>query len=297
MNPKQKTFLLILSVSVALTTASHASGAPTSQFGFSGWPYRQETNCTKPTVSSDNTQESIAKPTPTVPSVQCPTQAPVVTQCPDVTVPPEATATPLTTEAPTHTQEPEATKAPAATATPSIAPTVSPVVTPCPTATQKPTATPTATKAPEETQKPIETTSPPSTDGDYTTGSVTAQEENAFLLLNADRAANGRSALTLDPALCTLVRLKSSDMNANHYFSHTSPTYGSAADMLRSHGYSFTSVGENIAHHATVDKAQAAFMSSTGHRTNILGAQWTKVGIGVAYDSQGFVYVTQLFVR
>lgn len=116
-------------------------------------------------------------------------------------------------------------------------------------------------------------------------------------MLNADRAANGRSALTLDPVLCSLARLKSCDMNANNYFAHTSPTLGSAAEMLRSYGYSFNSVGENIAHHATVEKSQAAFMSSTGHRTNILGTQWTKVGIGVCVDKQGFVYVTQLFVR
>ena len=67
--------------------------------------------------------------------------------------------------------------------------------------------------------------------------------------------------------------------------------------MLKSFGYSFNSVGENIAHHATVEKSQAAFMSSTGHRQNILGSQWAKVGIGVAYDANGFVYVTQLFVR
>ena len=123
------------------------------------------------------------------------------------------------------------------------------------------------------------------------------QEENAFLLLNQDRAANGRSALELDPALCDLARLKSRDMYLNNYFSHTSPTYGSAAQMLSAYGYAFTSVGENIAHHATVEKAQAAFMSSSGHRQNILGSQWTKVGIGVWEDSQGFVYVTQLFVR
>lgn len=91
--------------------------------------------------------------------------------------------------------------------------------------------------------------------------------------------------------------MKSLDMKVNNYFAHTSPTYGSAAQMLRTYGYSFASVGENIAHHATVEKSQAAFMSSTGHRTNILGTQWTKVGIGVCYDNQGFVYVTQLFVR
>lgn len=116
-------------------------------------------------------------------------------------------------------------------------------------------------------------------------------------MLNQDRANNGRTALTLDPVLCSLARMKSLDMKVNNYFAHTSPTYGSAAQMLRTYGYSFASVGENIAHHATVEKSQAAFMSSTGHRTNILGTQWTKVGIGVCYDNQGFVYVTQLFVR
>ncbi len=109
--------------------------------------------------------------------------------------------------------------------------------------------------------------------------------------------ANGRAALKLDPVLCDLARRKSRDMNDNHYFGHTSPTYGSAFQMLTNFGYSFTSVAENIAHHATVEKAQAAFMSSDGHRRNLLGSQWSKVGIGVWVDSQGFVYVTQLFVR
>jgi uncharacterized protein YkwD len=55
--------------------------------------------------------------------------------------------------------------------------------------------------------------------------------------------------------------------------------------------------GENIAHHANVTKAEAAFMSSEGHRHNILGSQWTKFGVGVCYDSNGFVYVTQIFVH
>jgi len=116
-------------------------------------------------------------------------------------------------------------------------------------------------------------------------------------LLNQDRIANGLPALSLDPALCAIARLKSRDMHENRYFAHTSPTYGSASDMLRRFGYSFVSVGENIAHHATVEKSQAAFMSSTGHRRNILGSQWSRVGIGVWTDNQGFVYVTQLFVR
>ena len=123
------------------------------------------------------------------------------------------------------------------------------------------------------------------------------QEQTAVKLLNQDRAANGLAALPVDPELSRLARIKSEDMRDQGYFAHTSPTYGSAADMLRHFGYRFNSVGENIAHHATVEKSQAAFMSSTGHRRNILGSQWTKVGIGVCYDANGFVYVTQLFAR
>lgn len=278
MNTKQKITVTTITLCVALAGSSLASGAPTSQFGFKGWPYRQSSGCPKTNQACEQTVCPTVCPTicPTVCPTECPTEAPEATVEP--TSAPQATAEP--------TREPTITEAPTATA--------QPTATPSPKPTVKPTAAPTATAKP---QTPVKPTVTPSTDDDYTTGSVSTQEENGFLLLNADRSSNGRSALTLDPELCRLARMKSYDMFANNYFAHTSPTLGSAADMLRANGYSFASVGENIAHHATVEKAEAAFMSSTGHRTNILGSQWTKVGIGVCYDSQGFVYVTQLFVR
>ena len=185
----------------------------------------------------------------------------------------------------------------APTAEPTKAPTAEPTKAPTAEPTIAPTATPNATKAPQATQKPQATTTPPANDDDYTTPSISAQEEIAFNLLNQDRIANGLPALKLDPALCDIARLKSQDMHEKGYFSHPSPTYGSPSEMLKMFGYSFTSVAENIAHHATVQKAQAAFMSSDGHRRNLLGSQWSKVGVGVWTDSQGYVYVTQLFVR
>ena len=154
-----------------------------------------------------------------------------------------------------------------------------------PAATIAPTATPTV--------KPGGSNST----GDYTTDSVTTQEYLAWNLLNQDRIANGLPALQLDEELCRLARIKSTDMKQNNYFAHVSPTYGSAAEMLTYFGYKFSGVGENIAHHATVEKSQAAFMSSSGHRQNILGSQWDRVGVGVVYDEQGYVYVTQLFAR
>ena len=216
------TLLLALSA----TAPALAGGTPTSQFYFSGWPYRQPADCWPATFPDWDT-----------PAVD-----------------------------------------------PDAAPTAAP--------TPAPSAIPTA-KPPVPTAKPVQTPSAP----DYTTDSLTTQEQTALKLLNQDRQRNGLPPLSLDPQLSRLARLKSEDMRDNRYFAHTSPTYGSASAMLKSFGYSFNSVGENIAHHATVDKSQAAFMSSNAHRRNILGSQWTKCGIGVAYDANGFVYVTQLFVR
>lgn len=229
-----------------------ADGAPTSQFGFHGWPYRQTPACQRTCSFGCN---------------QCTADRDCLScgYCQSVTATARPTATPARTAVPT----------PAATARPQT-PAPTKATTPWPTATASPRPTSTA---------------------DYTTDSSTVQEQKALNLLNQDRAANGLPALTLDSELSRIARIKSCDMRDTHYFSHTSPTYGNAAAMLTSFGYSFNGVGENIAHHATVDKAQAAFMSSTGHRTNILGSQWTKVGIGVCQDSNGFVYVTQLFVR
>ncbi len=267
-----KRIVTILSLSAALAVCGGASASkPTSQFGFSGWPYRQSTPCYGATQSA------------------CPTECPDATEAPRPTA--EPTLAPILTPAPTPTPIP--------TAIPTAEPTAVPTAEPTAAPTEKPAAQPTAkpTKAPTATVSPSAAPSAPSTSGDYTTGSISTQEENAYRLLNADRQANGRAALALDAELCRLARIKSEDMNANRYFAHTSPTLGSAADLLRKYGYAFTSVGENIAHHATVDKAQAAFMSSAGHRTNILGSQWKKVGVGVCFDSNGYIYETQLFVR
>ena len=154
---------------------------------------------------------------------------------------------------------------------------------------------PTAARTLQTTARP--TSRPIVSTGDYTTFDSTMQEQKLLNLLNEDRARYGLPPLTLDPELSRLAQLKASDMNSNHYFAHESPTYGNASQMLDAFQYDYQGVGENIAHHANVEKAEAAFMSSDGHRRNILGSQWDKVGIGVVYDENGNVYVTQLFAR
>lgn len=136
-----------------------------------------------------------------------------------------------------------------------------------------------------------------STADDYTTPFLTAQEEIALNLLNQDRISAGLPPLRHDPSLSAIARMKSEDMRDGNYFAHESPRWGTAKQMLTTLGYDFRACGENIAHHATVIKSQAAFMTSEGHRRNILSPNWERVGVGVCYDRNGYVYVTQLFAR
>ena len=159
-----------------------------------------------------------------------------------------------------------------------------------PTAIPQPTPTAQPTQAPSATQTPAP-------GDDYTTQSVSAQEQKMANLLNQDRKNNGRTALTLDPELCRIARIKSADMRDNGYFAHESPTYGRVGQMLSLFGYRYSAAGENIAHHANVDKAQAAFMASQSHRANILSATWTKFGIGIVTDANGYIYATQIFAK
>lgn len=135
------------------------------------------------------------------------------------------------------------------------------------------------------------------TAGYYTIGSTSAQEQIVYNLINHERSANSLGSLTLDPALCRLARMKSQDMLDNRYFAHESPTYGNVRTMLKNAGYSFAGAGENIARYGTIEKAHAGLMSSPGHRRNILSSAWTKVGVGVVTDKNGFIYLTQIFAR
>lgn len=166
---------------------------------------------------------------------------------------------------------------------------------PVPTASVKPAATVKPSPAPRVSTPNVPNSSPST--GDYTTLSATAQEQKMLNLLNQDRARNGLSALPLDSQLSAIARAKSQEMMEKGYFSHESPTWGKAASMLTAFGYAYNGVGENIAHHATVEKAEAAFLSSSAHRIIMMGSQWKKVGIGVCTDKNGYVYVTELFVR
>ena len=145
----------------------------------------------------------------------------------------------------------------------------------------------------EETPAPDEGT--PAPDKEQTTGGViSAYEAEVIRLVNEIRRQNGLGELTASAELSHVARLKSQDMHDKGYFDHTSPTYGSAFDMLRSFGISYRTAGENIAYgYSTPQAVVDAWMNSSGHRANILNASYTQIGVGHEQDGN---YCTQIFV-
>lgn len=117
-------------------------------------------------------------------------------------------------------------------------------------------------------------------------------------LVNAERKEAGLSALKLDSSISAAAQKKAEDMRDHHYFSHTSPTYGSPFEMMRAMGISFSAAGENIAKgQKTPEQVMNAWMNSQGHRANILSTSYEKIGVGYVVDESGTTYWVQLFAK
>ena len=126
-----------------------------------------------------------------------------------------------------------------------------------------------------------------------TDSSITSYEREVIRLVNQKRRENGVGELIYDWELCRVARIKSQDMKDIGYFSHTSPTYGSPFEMMKSFGISYRTAGENIAKGYPTPKAVVdAWMNSPGHRANILNSSYTHIGVG--YVASGN-YWTQMF--
>lgn len=123
---------------------------------------------------------------------------------------------------------------------------------------------------------------------------VQAYENEVVRLVNIERDKQGLKPLVSDWQLSRVARYKSQDMQDNGYFSHNSPTYGSAFNMMKSFGISYRTAGENIARgQRTPKEVVNAWMNSSGHRANILNSSFTKIGVGYAKDGN---YWTQMFI-
>ncbi|NJD03303.1 MAG: SafA/ExsA family spore coat assembly protein [Ruminiclostridium sp.] len=130
------------------------------------------------------------------------------------------------------------------------------------------------------------------------TVTTAAQEDEVIRLVNVERSRQGLQTLAKNWELCRVARYKSADMANKGYFSHTSPTYGSPFKMMETFGIRFSSAGENIAYgQRSPQEVMNGWMNSPGHRSNILSPSYTQIGVGLARNSSGVLYWTQMFIK
>ncbi len=146
-----------------------------------------------------------------------------------------------------------------------------PVVSAAPTAiptevvpvTATPAPTPTASSAP--TAAPTPTATVPSASQSSMAAQIIAE-------VNSERAQRGLALLSEDSDLTAAACIRAREIAS--VFSHTRPD-GSSCFTVSEKAY-----GENIARgYSTVDKVMAAWMSSEGHRANILRASYGSIGV------------------
>ncbi|WP_432409698.1 SafA/ExsA family spore coat assembly protein [Wukongibacter sp. M2B1] len=127
---------------------------------------------------------------------------------------------------------------------------------------------------------------------------VKSIEQEVIRLTNLERQKAGLAAYKHNWELSRVARYKSEDMVNRGYFSHTSPTYGSPFQMMKSFRISYSAAGENIAMgQKTAQAVVQGWMNSSGHRANILSKNFTQIGVGYAKNSNGTIYWTQMFIR
>ena len=225
------------------------------------------TSAPEPTPTEAATVTALPSPTPTVIIISASTASTIVS--PTVVLPATATQLPAaTTVAPSTLSGP----------TPVVAPTPTPETTVVPTTPPSPTVTampPTATAIP--TPNPANIT--------VVAGGPDVEEQSFLQQLNAYRAANGQRSLTFDPKLFQSASWMAQDMATKNYVAHTDSQGRDIPTRIHAFGFTGSWVGENIAggfEHAADNLT--IWQSDDIHKNNLLGASYTKAGVGRYYD-------------
>ncbi|MDQ6927533.1 MAG: CAP domain-containing protein [Actinomycetota bacterium] len=117
--------------------------------------------------------------------------------------------------------------------------------------------------------------------------SAATDESRFFSLTNQLRASVGAPALTLDAGMSDVARAWSQQMAAAGNISHNPNR------QTQITGWSV--LGENVGMGSTLDILNQALVNSPPHHENLVDAEFTLVGIGVAYGPN-MVYVTEDFM-
>ncbi|MFN3188580.1 MAG: CAP domain-containing protein [Candidatus Paceibacteria bacterium] len=118
-------------------------------------------------------------------------------------------------------------------------------------------------------------------------------------LTNAEREKYAVAPLSRSATLDAAAKMKAEHMAAEEYFAHDSPGGITPWYWFERAGYVYAHAGENLAiHFQDSDEVVKAWMNSPTHKANVIGAQYTEIGIGTAkgkYRGHPTVFVVQLF--
>ncbi len=116
-----------------------------------------------------------------------------------------------------------------------------------------------------------------------------ADDASAFVaLINDTRRAHGLYRLSPDRELQIIANRHANRMAEAGYIYHS-------ANLGSRLSWGWWAWGENVGYGPSVRWIHNAFMNSSYHASNILDSSFNYVGVGVAYGSDGRVYVAQVF--
>ena len=106
-------------------------------------------------------------------------------------------------------------------------------------------------------------------------------EQQVINLVNQQRQQRGCAALTRSEQLSAAANAHSQDMAIHDLFSHTGSDGSTMVSRVEATGYRYSLLAENLAAGAsTAAGVVAGWMSSPGHRSNILNCNLHELGVG-----------------
>jgi uncharacterized protein YkwD len=162
-----------------------------------------------------------------------------------------------------------------------------------PSSTSSTSATTSSAPSVPSTRPPAPSSTPRTTSSSKApaaVGALSGEAAKVVTLVNQARASQGSCApLRVDDRLNTSAQRHAADMAKRRYFSHVTPESVTFAERILDAGYQRPGA-ENIARgQRSAQEVMNSWMTSQGHRENILNCELTTIGIGL--DTNGFYWV------
>lgn len=112
--------------------------------------------------------------------------------------------------------------------------------------------------------------------------------DRMFRHVNLQRAMNGERPLTLNRRLSEAAQKHAADMARRDFVDHQSPDGRGLHDRIASAGYPWRAIAENVAAGLSSPVSTVeSWMTSPGHRDNMLNREYMEAGIGYATPPEG----------